>query len=368
MPSGILNPKAVCVIGNGCVVHLPTLMDEIASLEEKNIEWEGRLLLSDRAHVVFDFHRTVDGLREKKLSDKSIGTTKRGIGPTYASKMNRDGIRVGDLQFDDFPDRLKSLVDSHVATYGEEALSVDVDAEVKLYQGYWEKLQSMVCNTVSYVNNAIDEGKTVLVEGANATMLDIDFGTYPYVTSSNCSVGGACTGLGVSPMLLKGNYGVVKAYTTRVGEGPFVSELEGELHDKLATVGHEVGTTTGRGRRCGWLDIVQMKWSQAINRWTHLNLTKIDVLSEFDEIKVCVAYEIDGEQITEFPSSLTSLENAKPVWETFEGWGDDITGCRKWDELPEKCQLYVNRIEKLMGAPIKWIGVGPGRSAMVFKE
>lgn len=366
LPSGILNKKATCVIGNGVVVHIPSFLNELDNLGDLGIDYEGRVLISDRAHLVFDFHQAVDGQLEQRLGRHKIGTTKKGIGPAYASKISRNGLRVGDLrQWDYFEQRFRALAEHHENSYA--GLKIDVEAELKYYKTVSERVCSMTVDTIDFTNRQYEAGKKILVEGANATMLDIDFGTYPYVTSSNPSIGSVLTGLGVSPRKLRGIYGTVKAYCTRVGEGPFLTELETEkgIGKHLATVGAEYGTTTGRPRRCGWLDIPQLKYSVTINGFTSLNLTKVDVLTGLAEIQLGKAYKYKGEYLTTMPASLAELAEVEVEYETLPGWTEDITRCTSFDELPANCQKYILRIQELSGVPIRWIGVGPNRLEVV---
>lgn len=363
LPSGILNPDATCVIGNGVVVHLPSFLNELETLREKGIDFEGRVLLSDRAHLVFDFHQTVDGRQEQSLGRHKIGTTKKGIGPAYASKISRNGVRVGDLQdWPTFEQRFRSLCDYQMQAH--QGLEIDVEGQLAYYKEIAPLVQKMTVDTINYTNRAFTEGKKILVEGANATMLDIDFGTYPYVTSSNPSVGSVLTGLGVSPHKLRGIYGTVKAYCTRVGEGPFPTELpmeEGSVGLHLSQVGAEYGTTTGRSRRCGWLDIPQMQYSAMINGYTSINLTKVDVLTGLKEIKIGKAYKYKDQVLSGMPANLTVLANVEVEWETMEGWTEDISTIGSFEELPVNCQKYILRVQELVGVPIRWIGVGPNR-------
>lgn len=366
LPSGILNKKATCVIGNGVVVHIPSFLNELDNLEDLGIDYAGRVLISDRAHLVFDFHQAVDGQLEQRLGRHKIGTTKKGIGPAYASKISRNGLRVGDLrEWDYFEQRFRALAEHHENSYA--GLKIDVDAELKYYKAVAERVCSMTVDTIDFTNRQYEDGKKILVEGANATMLDIDFGTYPYVTSSNPSIGSVLTGLGVSPRKLRGIYGTVKAYCTRVGEGPFLTELDVEkgVGKHLAQVGAEYGTTTGRPRRCGWLDIPQLKYSVTINGFTSLNLTKVDVLTGLDEIQLGKAYKYKGEYLTTMPASLAELGEVEVEYETLPGWTEDITRCTSFDELPANCQKYILRIQELAGVPIRWIGVGPNRLDVV---
>lgn len=363
LPSGILNPKAIGIVGNGVVVHLPSFLKEIEGLAKEGVKHEGRIFISDRAHLVFDFHQVVDGSLEDRLGRNKIGTTKKGIGPAYASKISRNGVRVGDLRdWKYFEERFRALAEHHMRSY--QGLEIDVEAELAYYKKIAPQVLAMTCDTIALTNQKYNEGKKILVEGANAAMLDIDFGTYPYVTSSNPSVGSVLTGLGVSPKKLGGIYGTVKAYCTRVGEGPFPTELNVLVGEgsHLATVGYEFGTTTGRPRRCGWLDLPQLMYSITINGYTSINLTKLDVLSGLKEIPLGVAYKAkDGTILDTMPASLKQLEDVEVQYEVMPGWDEDISKCRTFDELPENCKKYVLRIQELVGVPIRWIGVGPNR-------
>jgi adenylosuccinate synthase len=363
LPSGILNEKATCVIGNGVVVHLPAFLNELDSLDASGINYKGRILLSDRAHLVFDFHQQVDGKQELSLGRHKIGTTKKGIGPAYSSKISRNGIRVGDLaHWPTFERRFRALAQSHMTQY--EGLEIDIEDQLVYYKAIADRVIGMTVDTIEYTNAQYAAGKRILVEGANATMLDIDFGTYPYVTSSNPSVGSVLTGLGVSPRKLRGIYGTVKAYCTRVGEGPFPTELElkeGSVGMHLSQVGAEYGTTTGRCRRCGWLDIPQMQYSALINGFTSINLTKLDVLTGIPELKIGKAYKYRGELVKSMPASLEIFSNVDVEWEVLPGWTEDISTVTKFEDLPVNCQKYVLRVQELVGVPIRWIGVGPNR-------
>lgn len=371
VPSGILNENAICVIGNGVVVHLPTFFDEVDGLESKGVNCKGRLLISDRAHLLFDLHQTVDGLREAELEGSMIGTTKRGIGPCYASKAIRNGLRVSDLRhMDTFRDKLANLfwdASSRFQSFdNDEKL---IDAELERYKAFAERLEPYVADTVQYVNEAYHQKKRVLVEGGQATMLDVDFGTYPYVTSSNPSAGGICTGLGIAPKVLGDIVGVVKAYSTRVGAGPYPTEIFGQLGESVRAAGYEYGTTTGRPRRCGWLDIVALKFSCQINGFSCLNMTKLDVLSSLPAVKLGVAYKAkDGRVLHSFPADLEVLGDVEVVYEELPGWQVDITSVRTYRDLPAAAKSYVERVESLIGLPIRFIGVGPGRDAMIVKE
>ncbi|CAM6022684.1 unnamed protein product, partial [Sphagnum balticum] len=370
VPSGILNTQAICVVGNGVVVHLPGFFKEIDGLEARGVLCTGRLFVSDRAHLLFDLHQTVDGLREAELGGDMIGTTKRGIGPCYASKAIRNGLRVGDLRhMDTFRSKLEILFKDAANRFKDFEYNDSVlDAEVENYKKFAKRLEPYIADTVQYISNAYTVGKRILIEGGQATMLDVDFGTYPFVTSSNPSVGGICTGLGISPKRLGDIIGVAKAYTTRVGAGPFPTELHGDQGEALRVAGHEFGTTTGRPRRCGWLDIVALNYVCTINGFTALNLTKLDVLSGLSEVKLGVTYRnADGIQIRSFPSDLSVLEQVQVDYEVLPGWNKDITNVRSYQELPVEARRYVERIEELVGLPIHYIGVGPGRDALIVK-
>ncbi|KAF7145951.1 hypothetical protein RHSIM_Rhsim04G0100000 [Rhododendron simsii] len=426
VPSGILNEETLCVIGNGVVVHLPGLFDEIDGLESNGISCKGRILVSDRAHLLFDFHQVVDGFREAELANSFIGTTKRGIGPCYSSKVIRNGIRVCDLRhMDTFRQKLDVLLSDAASRFKDFKVSpLMLREEIEKYKRFAERLEPFIADTVHVMNESISQKKKILVEGGQATMLDIDFGTYPFVTSSSPSAGGICTGLGIAPRVVGDLIGVVKAYTTRVGSGPFPTENLGKGGDLLRFAGQEFGTTTGRPRRCGWLDVVALKYCSQINGFSSLNLTKLDVLSEFDEIQLGVAYKhLDGTPIDSFPADLRVLEQLKAsnffflnvvIWsciftsqckhswklffkdgnaiekgthsvlhysafelclscvfqveyEVLPGWQSDISSIRKYSDLPKAAQRYVERIEELVGVPIHYIGIGPGRDALIYK-
>ncbi|KAL3899281.1 MAG: hypothetical protein SGCHY_002160 [Lobulomycetales sp.] len=366
LPSGLVNPTCVNVIGNGVVVHLPSLFEELSNLQSKGLSYTDRLFISERAHLVFDFHQVVDGLKEIELGGSGLGTTKKGIGPTYSSKASRSGLRVHHLYSPDFPEKFRTLVLNKKKRYGE--FNYDTETEIARYLKLAEDLKPFVRDTVTYVNQSIKQGKSVLVEGANALMLDLDFGTYPYVTSSSTTVGGVCTGLGIPPSKIGKVIGVAKAYTTRVGSGPFPTEQsDNEIGKHLQEVGAEYGTTTGRRRRCGWLDLVMMRYSHMINDYTCLNLTKLDVLDDLDEIKVGVAYTIDGKKLESFPADLDLLAKVQVQYEVLEGWKQSIANCRKYELLPEKARQYIEKIESEIGVKVEWIGVGAARDAMIHR-
>lgn len=364
LPSGILNEGCINVIGNGVVVHLPQLFKE---LEQLDVPHEGRVLLSDRAHLLFDLHQVIDGMQEQSLGKNEIGTTRRGIGPCYMTKAERIGIRVGDLAvWDSFELKFRNFVAKMQQRYGN--FEYDTEKELQFVKAHQDRILSMTVDTVTLINKAIDNGKRVLLEGANAHMLDLDFGTYPYVTSSSPIAGGACTGLGLPPSKIGEVYGVVKAYTTRVGAGPFPTELHDANGEHLQRVGHEFGTTTGRSRRCGWLDMPVLQYSHMINDYAAICLTKLDVLSGLKELKIGVEYVYNGTTLESIPQSLDVLSQCEVVYETLTGWDEDISMARTFSDLPRNCQIYVRRVEELLGCKIRWIGVGPDRNDMIVLE
>ncbi|XP_015597867.1 adenylosuccinate synthetase [Cephus cinctus] len=366
LPSGIINPECKSVIGNGVVIHLPGLFEELEKNEAKGLkDWKDRLIISDRAHIVFDFHQQVDGLQELEKGTQSLGTTKKGIGPTYSSKAARNGLRIGDLlgDFESFSEKFKTLVAFFQRMF--PSLHVDIKAELERYKGYAERIRPLVKETVFFLYQALKDGKKVLVEGANAALLDIDFGTYPYVTSSNCSIGGVCTGLGVPPSTIGEVVGVVKAYTTRVGDGPFPTELMDATGEMLQNRGHEIGVTTKRKRRCGWLDLALLKFTGMVNGYTCICLTKLDILDTLSEIKVAVRYRLDGKEIDYFPSNASVLARVEPIYETCKGWETNTEGVRSLEKLPPNAKKYVRLIEEHLDVPVKWIGVGAGRESII---
>ncbi|EEB05052.1 adenylosuccinate synthetase Ade2 [Schizosaccharomyces japonicus yFS275] len=367
LPSGLVNPKSVNLIGSGVVVYLPAFFHELENLVKKGLDCTNRIFISDRAQLVFDYHQRADALNEAELGGKSIGTTGKGIGPAYSTKATRSGIRVHHLyNWPEFESRYRKNVRDLQKRYG--AFEYDVEGELVRYKELAAKLQPYVVDSIAFIHTGLKEKKRILVEGANALMLDLDFGTYPYVTSSNTTIGGVCTGLGVPPRAIANVIGVVKAYTTRVGAGPFPTEQLNEIGDHLQKVGREFGVTTGRKRRCGWLDLVVLKYSTLINGYDSLNLTKLDILDDFKEIKVAVAYIVDGKRIETFPADLDSLESAEIIYETFPGWQTKTTGITRWEDMPENAKKYIEFIEKFLGVPIKYIGVGPGRDEVLVKH
>lgn len=367
LPSGILTPGCTPVIGNGVVVDLKVLFEEIDGLEARGVD-TSQLVISANAHVIADYNRTLDKVTERFLGSRRLGTTGRGIGPTYADKMNRVGIRVQDI-FDESILRqkvegaleLKGQVLAKV--YNRRAPSVE-DTVAELLQ-YVDRLRPMVADTGLLLNQALDREQTVLLEAGQATLLDVDHGTYPFVTSSSATAGGACTGSGIPPTRLDQVIGIVKAYTTRVGEGPFPTELFDDAGEHLRKVGAEYGTTTGRPRRCGWYDTVIARYAARVNGVTDFVLTKLDVLTGLEQVPVCVAYDVGGVRHDEMPVNQTDFHHAVPIYEYLPGWWEDISGCRSFDELPKNAQDYVKYVEQLSGARISVIGVGPSREATV---
>ncbi|XP_076320673.1 adenylosuccinate synthetase isoform X2 [Tachypleus tridentatus] len=352
LPSGIVNPNCTSVVGNGVVINLPQFFEEIAKNEANGLpDCKGRLYISDRAHLVFDFHQLVDGMQEVEKGKQSLGTTKKGIGPTYASKASRNGIRLADLlgDFSLFIEKFHNLVSAFQRLYPD--LNVDVEAELARYKVYAEKIRPFVTDTVSYLHNAIIAGKTVMVEGANAALLDIDFGTYPYVTSSNCTVGGVCTGLGIPPRYVGEVYGVVKAYSTRVGDGPFPTELKNDLGEVLQQRGQEIGVTTKRKRRCGWLDMVVLRYSSMVNGYSAIALTKLDILDVLDTIKIGVSYKLNGKTILTPPANFSDMSSVEVEYISVPGWKQSTEDVRMFMDLPPEAQNYVENIEQLLGLP-----------------
>jgi adenylosuccinate synthase len=371
IPSGIVRAGVTCTIGNGVVVNPEVLAEEVEELESRGIEVRGRLKVDGRAHLILPYHIQLDGYREKALGKAKIGTTNRGIGPTYEDKIARVGVRVQDV-FDEgilrqkLEAALREKNSAIVNVYGEEPYTADELVSHLLF--FRDLLEPMVADTGGLLRDALDGGEPVLLEGAQATLLDNDFGTYPFVTSSNPSAGGACVGAGIPPMSLGEVIGVTKAYTTRVGDGPFPTELFDEAGETLRRVGNEYGATTGRPRRCGWLDLVAVKFSASLNGISGLALTMLDVLSAVEEIKVCVGYEIDGKRLEDFPMNQTDLHHARPVYESFPGWGRDVTGCRRREDLPGEARDFVGFVEAELGAPLRMISVGPERDQAIVEK
>ncbi|MBE7462137.1 MAG: adenylosuccinate synthase [Planctomycetes bacterium] len=371
VPSGILHENKVCVIANGCVVDPAQLLKEIDALHQRGVKVDGsNLKLSDRAQIVMPYHKLVDQLSEKRkeASGKKIGTTGRGIGPAYVDKIARSGIRVSDLLNPGFlRERVAARLDELNAVlqhvYGEKPLDPKAVADEVLASA--ERLKPCIADTAQYLNAALDARKRLLFEGAQGTLLDIDHGTYPYVTSSNSTAGGAATGSGVSPKRIETALGVVKAYTTRVGAGPFPTELLDAQGEALRQRGGEFGTTTGRPRRCGWFDAVAVRYAVEVSGVDALALTKLDVLTGERELKVCTHYTVDGRMLDRFPADLSLVERAQPVYETLPGWSETLDACRRFAELPAAAQAYVKRLEQCSGAPVRYIGVGAARDALI---
>ena len=370
LPAGILSPNVTPVIGNGVVVNLEALFDEIDGLEARGAD-TSKLKISANAHLVAPFHQTLDKVTERFLGKRAIGTTGRGIGPTYMDKTARLGIRVQDL-FDEsilrqkIEGSLRQKNELLVKVYNRR--DVTVDEIMEYFAQYRDRIAPMVAETELLLNKALDEGKVVVMEGGQATMLDVDHGTYPFVTSSNPTAGGACVGSGIGPTRINRVVGIVKAYTTRVGAGPFPTELFDDMGEYLQKQGGEFGVNTGRPRRCGWFDSVIARYASRVNGFTDYVLTKLDVLDDLDEIPVCVAYDVDGERFDEMPMSQSDFHHAKPIYETFPGWKEDISGCRTFDDLPKNAQDYVLALERMSGCRISVIGVGPDREQSIVRH
>ena len=368
LPAGILSQGVTPVIASGVVVDLDVLFGEVEEMEARGVDCS-RLLLSASAHIIPPYNRLMDQANERARGNNLIGTTGRGIGPTYADKMNRIGLRVQDLFH---PQELRAKVEAALAPKNTVLKAVDLPAldpaEVSDHLlSFADRVRPMVCDASLVVNDALDRGGTVLFEGGQATMLDIDHGTYPYVTSSNPTAGGALTGTGVGPTRIDRVVGVAKAYTTRVGEGPFPTELTDQVGEDLRARGGEFGATTGRPRRTGWFDAVVTRYAARVNGLTDICLTKLDVLSGYDTVPVCVAYEVDGARTEEMPLDQASFASAVPVYEELPGWSEDVSGCRSFDELPEAARAYVGRLEEVSRCRIQSIGVGPGREATIVR-
>ena len=370
LPSGILTPECTPVIGNGVVVDLEVLFREIDGLNARGVD-TSKLLISANAHVITPYHVTVDKVTERFLGKRAIGTTGRGIGPTYGDKMGRLGIRIQDL-FD--PSILLQKVEGALLQKNDLLVKIYNRAAVRPQEvvdhllSFAERLKPMVADTALVLNNALADGKTVLLEGGQGTLLDVDHGTYPFVTSSNPTAGGATTGSGIGPTKITGVIGILKAYTTRVGSGPFPTELFDEWGEFLRKTGGEVGVTTGRNRRCGWFDAPIARYATRINGLTDIFLTKLDVLTGIKEIPGCVAYDVDGVRVEEVPVSQTDFHHAKPIYQMFPGWDEDITGCQTFESLPKNAQDYVLALEKMSGTRISAIGVGQDRNATIVRQ
>src|SRR5580765_3411585 len=370
LPSGILTPTCIPVIGNGVVIDLAVLFQEIDGLEARGVD-TSKLIVSANAHLIAPYNRTLDKVTERFLGSRRIGTTGRGIGPTYADKMSRTGIRVQDI-FDEgiLRQKVEAALDfknqAFAKIYNRRAVSVEETVAELL--SYADRLRPMVADTSRVLEEALDAGKNVLLEAGQATLLDVDHGTYPFVTSSNATAGGACTGSGIPPTRVSRVIAILKAYSTRVGEGPFPTELHDDMGEFLRKTGAEYGTTTGRPRRCGWVDTVVGRYATRINGVTDFVITKLDVLTGLDTIPVCVAYDVDGVRHDEMPVNQTDFHHAKPIYEDLPGWWEDLTQCRTFEELPANAQAYVLRLEELIGARVSAIGVGPGRDEIISRH
>ena len=371
IPSGILNSNTINVIGNGIVFDPKGFFEEIEMLESNGISTKN-IKISDRAHIVFPYHKELDGLAEEARGDNKIGTTKKGIGPCYMDKTERSGIRVCDLMDKEiFAKKLKLQVDAKnklvTGVYGKEAM-FDFDEIYNEFIVYAEKMRPYVEDTTVIVYDAIKANKKVLFEGAQGTLLDLDLGTYPFVTSSHPTSGGFAVGAGVGPNMIKDVVGIVKAYTTRVGEGPFVTELFDETGDRIRTQGHEFGTVTGRARRCGWFDAVIVKYAARVNGLTSISFMLLDVLTGFDKIKICTGYKMGDKIVNNFPASLEDLAKCEPVYEELDGWHEDITKVEKFEDLPENAKKYIARIEELIGVNVDLVSVGPNRTQTIIRK
>lgn len=369
IPSGILYADKTCVIGNGVVLDPKVLLDELDYLAKRGIK-TGKLVISSNAQVIMPYHRVLDGLEEEARGDHKIGTTKRGIGPAYMDKASRIGIRVIDLlDKDEFAEKLRrNLVEKNnlfVKVYGKEPLKFDEIYET--YLGYAERIRTMVTDSSLTIDLSIRNGEKVLFEGAQGTLLDIDHGTYPFVTSSHPIAGGACIGAGVGPTRINRVVGVIKAYTTRVGEGPFPTELLDETGEEMRKNGHEFGTTTGRARRCGWFDAVIARYAVRVSGISDFAVTKLDVLTGFEKLKICVGYRVGDEIIHEFPQSQKIFNQCQPVYEEMPGWQEDITSARRFEDLPQAAQNYILKIVELSGVPATLVAVGPGREQTIVR-
>lgn len=367
IPSGILHKGRVCIIGNGVVVDPAVLLKEMEDLAQKGVSTE-KLLISDRAHVIMPYHKLLDELQEGHRGSANLGTTKRGIGPAYADKTERCGIRMCDfIDTEQFEIKVREnlVVKNQIIEKVYGGKGFDADSIIKEYNGYAKLLKKHVTDVNSIIGDAIEDGRNILFEGAQATFLDLDFGTYPFVTSSNPVAGGVCTGAGIGPTYIDEIYGVLKAYTSRVGTGPFPTEQDNVIGDTIRELGWEYGTTTGRPRRCGWLDTVMIRYAARVNGLTALAINHVDTIGKLDKIKLCTSYRKDGEVFRNFPASLKELAKCEPVYEEFDSWKEDISSIRKFEDLPANAQNYLRRIEELVGVKIGLIGVGKDREQTI---
>ena len=369
IPSGIFHKNAMNIIGNGVVIDPVVFQKELEGLEKFNMDIKSKLLISRKAHLILPTHRLLDAASEASKGKAKIGSTLKGIGPTYMDKTGRNGIRVGDIEMADFKERYRALADKHEAmiSFYDVNLQYNLPEMEEEFFASIEVLKSLqFIDSEEYLNQALKSGKTILCEGAQGSLLDVDFGTYPFVTSSNTTAAGACTGLGIAPNKVKNVFGIFKAYTTRVGSGPFPTEDFEEAGDVMAKVGNEFGSVTGRKRRCGWLDLVALKYAVQVNGVTGLYMMKGDVLSGFKTLKVCTAYQYKGQKITHFPYNIEP-ENVEPVYTEMKGWQADLTGMTTYDELPAELKTYIEFIEKEIEVPIKVVSVGPDRTQTILK-
>lgn len=374
IPSGILSGHTTGIIGNGVVLNPQVLLKEIDNLTEHGYDVEHYLKISDKTHVILPYHSMLDVALEKVRTSK-IGTTGKGIGPSYCDKFERSGLRMEDFYSASFRDKLKELVESRKALlkfYDPDNKDIDRVLDFgtiyETYSSYGQRLRPFVCDTVTLLHKALEQNKKVIVEGAQATLLDIDFGSYPYVTSSNPTIGGILTGTGLSASDIGNVYGIIKAYSSRVGEGPYVTELLDATGDRIRELGHEYGTTTGRPRRCGWLDLVTLKYAKRVNGLTALSVNHLDTIGKFDQIRVCVAYDCGGHVTEDFSTNLEFLNRAKPVYREFPGNFGDISRCTSFEELPDNAKAYIGFIEEYIGIPVKFIGTGADREEMLVRE
>lgn len=368
LPSGILHPETTCVIGNGVVVDPQALKSEIAELEALGISVKGRLWISSRAHLIMPYHRAIDIASEDALGNEKVGTTRRGIGPTYEDKISRRGLRVADLLEKDVF-RQKVLTNLNNVSQRLKTNDCNVSDDKKLYEAFFEAAESLtefVKDTTYFLNSAVRGGKNILLEGAQGTMLDVDHGTYPYVTSSSATAGGAAIGTGLSPNKITGALGITKAYTTRVGSGPFPTELNSEVGEHIRKLGNEFGAVTGRSRRTGWFDALIVRYSVMVNGLNTIALTKLDVLDQLEEIKICTGYKLGGKEINEIPSTASALEKVEPIYKTVAGWQATTAHIKNYEELPEKAQGYIKLLEDLVECQIGMISTGPERDETIF--
>lgn len=370
IPSGILNEKTINVIGNGVVFDPAGFLNEIKNLEKQGVN-TSNIKVSERAHVVFPYHKEIDRLAELARGKEKIGTTIKGIGPTYMDKVERSGIRICDFVNEEvFETKLRTQIEAKnkiiTDIYGGQAL--DADVMIEEYKVYANEIKKYVADTSVIVYDAVKANQKVLLEGAQGTLLDIDFGTYPFVTSSHPTSGGFAIGSGLAPNLIEEVIGITKAYTTRVGKGPFVTELEDEIGDQIRVAGHEFGTTTGRPRRCGWLDIVIVKFAARVNGMTCMSLMLLDVLSGFEKLKICTGYKYGDKVITDFPADLNIMAKCEPIYIEMDGWNEDITSCETYESLPLNARKYIDKIEELTDVPVKIVSVGPKRSQTIIRD